>query len=114
MACQLQLAGRSSGELHHTARKRTATITLGREAWLEQARASSAPAALRPQLKMVRGGGSAPLGLTDWSGVTAKGSSWLAIGSAGAAARWMAAITMAGQPVAHAAVQEDLQQSLLS
>lgn len=76
------------------------------------ARAGSAPAALRPQMKVVRGGGSAPGGLADSSGPGVQAASGVRAGSAEAASGALGGIAVPGQTAAQLGAQLSAQQSI--
>jgi len=76
------------------------------------ARAGPAPAALRPQMKVVRGGGSAPGGLADSSGPGVQAASGVRAGSAGAASGALGGMAVPGQTAAQLGAQLSAQQSI--
>lgn len=70
--------------------------------------------ALRPQLKVVRGGGSVLDRSVEWSGAGLKASNGVPIGSAGASALSIDGTTAPGQSVAQLGAQLGVQQSISS
>ena len=70
--------------------------------------------ALRPQLKVVRGGGSVPDRSVECSGSGVSATSCVLIGSAGIPARPIDGITAPGQSVAQLGAHAGLQQSISS